>query len=62
MLNEARNQAEQKLQQRNSYIELPKTPLFKPLSRNRIENAEAKLIKEERKLKKLKNEAQEKKR
>lgn len=43
------------------YPELPKTPFFKPHSRNRIENAEAKLIKEERKLKKLENEAQEKK-
>ncbi|MCV9929872.1 hypothetical protein OIU83_19585 [Flavobacterium sp. LS1R49] len=61
MLNQARNQAEQKLQQQNSYIELPKTPSFKPLYRNRIENAEAKLVREERKLKKLENEAQEKK-
>ncbi|MCV9933995.1 hypothetical protein OIU80_17065 [Flavobacterium sp. LS1R47] len=61
MLNQAKNQAEQKLQQQNSYIELPKTLLLKPLSRNRIENAEAKLVREERKLKKLENEAQEKK-
>lgn len=60
--NIGRQQAEKILYpMQKQYPELPKTPSFKPLYRNRIENAEAKLVREERKLKKLENEAQEKK-